>query len=256
MLFRSIIEIEGLPDLTVEQAFELTDSSAERSAEAAVIDLSQERVVSYLKTNISILKSLVSERYSSKALEMRIRAMEEWIKQPSLLHADADAEYADIIEIDLSQITEPLLACPNDPDYIKPLSLAAGEKIGEVFIGSCMIGLEQYDRAAGILRKANRFASKVWIAPPTRLIEKHMKDTGDYSKLKELGARMEIPGCSLCMGNQARVADNAVVFSTSTRNFDNRMGKNAKVYLGSAELAAVIAILGRIPTFDEYISYL
>ncbi len=251
-----IIEIEGLPGLTVEQAFELTDSSAERSAEAAVIALSQEQVVSYLKTNISILSALFSEGYSSKALQMRIRAMEEWIKHPSLLHADADAEYAEVIEIDLSRITEPLLACPNDPDYIKPLSLAAGEKIDEVFIGSCMIGLEQFDRVAGIIGKANRIASKTWIAPPTRLIEKHMKETGDYSRLKELGARMEIPGCSLCMGNQARVADNAVVFSTSTRNFDNRMGKNAKVYLGSAELAAVIAILGRIPTFDEYISYL
>ncbi|MCX9024527.1 MAG: bifunctional aconitate hydratase 2/2-methylisocitrate dehydratase [Candidatus Methanoperedens sp.] len=251
-----IIEIEGLPGLTVEQAFELTDSSAERSAEAAVIALSQEQVLSYLKTNISILRALVSEGYPSKALQTRIKAMEEWLKQPSLLHADADAEYADIIEIDLSQITEPLLACPNDPDYIKPLSLAAGEKIDEVFIGSCMIGLEQFDRAAAILRKANSIASKTWIAPPTRLIEKHMKETGDYSRLKELGARMEIPGCSLCMGNQARVADNAVVFSTSTRNFDNRMGKNAKVYLGSAELAAVVAILGRIPTHEEYISYL
>ncbi|VVB92497.1 Isopropylmalate/citramalate isomerase large subunit [uncultured archaeon] len=251
-----IIEIEGLPDLTVEQAFELTDSSAERSAEAAVISLSQEQVVRHLKTNISILRALVSEGYSSKALQTRIGAMEEWLKHPSLLHADADAEYADVIEIDLSQITEPLLACPNDPDYIKPLSIAAGEKIDEVFMGSCMIGLEQFDRAARILGKADRIVPKAWIAPPTRLIEKHMKETGDYSRLKEMGARMEIPGCSLCMGNQARVADNAVVFSTSTRNFDNRMGKNAKVYLGSAELAAVIAILGRIPTYEEYISYL
>ncbi len=251
-----IIEMEGLPNITVEQAFELTDSSAERSAEAAVISLSQEQVMSYLKANISILKALVGEGYSSKSLQMRIRAMEEWLKHPSLLHADSDAEYADVLEIDLSQITEPLLACPNDPDYIKPLSVVAGEKIDEVFMGSCMIGLEQFDRAARIFGKANGLASKAWIAPPTRLIEKHMKEAGDYSRLKELGARMEIPGCSLCMGNQARVADNAVVFSTSTRNFDNRMGKNAKVYLGSAELAAVIAILGRIPAFDEYMSYL
>ncbi len=247
-----IIEIEGIPDITVEQAFELTDSSAERSSEAGVIALSQEQVVRYLETNISILKSLLDEGYTSVALEERIKAMEEWLENPSLLHADDDAEYADVLEINLSEITEPLLACPNDPDYIKPLSLVEGEKIDEVFMGSCMIGLEHFQRAAGILGKASKILPKLWIAPPTRLIETHMKETGGYSIFKELGARMEIPGCSLCMGNQARVADNAVVFSTSTRNFDNRMGKNAKVYLGSAELAAIIAMLGRIPTVEEY----
>jgi aconitate hydratase 2/2-methylisocitrate dehydratase len=245
-----IIEIEGLPDLTVEQAFELTDSSAERSAEAAVIALSKEQVVQYLETCISILKSLACE--GSRALENRIRAMEEWLSDPHLLQADADAEYADIIEIDISEITEPLLACPNDPDHIKPLSWVSGEKIDEVFIGSCMIGIEQLQRAASILEKADRIVSKLWIAPPTRLIEKRLIETGEYDNFKRLGARMEIPGCSLCMGNQARVADNAVVFSTSTRNFDNRMGKNAQVYLGSAELAAIVAVLGRIPTVEEY----
>ncbi len=250
-----IIEIEGHPDITVEQAFELTDSSAERSAEAAVIALSQEQVVGYLGTNISILKSLLKEGYVSEALEKRITAMEEWLAQPSLLKADDDAEYADIVEIDLSKITEPLLACPNDPDYIKPLSLASGEKIDEVFIGSCMIGLEQFQRAAKILGKAGGLIPKLWIAPPTRLVEKRLRETGEYDIFKELGARMEIPGCSLCMGNQARVADNSVVFSTSTRNFDNRMGKNAKVYLGSAELAAITAALGRIPSVGEYFEW-
>ncbi len=250
-----IIEIEGLPDITMEQAFELTDSSAERSAEAAVIALSQEQVVGYLGTNISILKSLLNEGYVSEALEKRITAMEEWLAQPSLLKADADAEYADMVEIDLSKITEPLLACPNDPDYVKPLSQISGEKIDEVFIGSCMIGLEQFRGAAKILGKVGRLIPKLWIAPPTRLVEKRLRETGEYDIFKELGARMEIPGCSLCMGNQARVADNAVVFSTSTRNFDNRMGKNAKVYLGSAELAAITAALGRIPSVEEYFEF-
>ncbi len=247
-----IIEIEGLPDITVEQAFELTDSTAERSAEAAVIALSEEQVVQYLKTCIPVLKSLLEEGYTSAALEKRIEAMEEWLANPSLLHADEDAEYADVLEIDLSRITEPLLACPNDPDYRKPLSQVAGEKIDEVFMGSCMIGLEHFQRAAGILGKADRIFPKLWIAPPTKLVEKSMKDNASYSRFRKLGARMEIPGCSLCMGNQARVADNAVVFSTSTRNFDNRMGKNAKVYLGSAEVAVITAMLGRIPTAKEY----
>ncbi len=246
-----IIEFEGLPDLSVEQAFELTDSTAERSAEAAVIALSQEQVVRYLRTNISILSSLLNDVYTP-ALEKRIKAMEEWLARPTLLRADDDAEYADVLEIDLSEITEPLLACPNDPDYIKPLSEVAGEKIDEVFMGSCMIGFEHFQRAARILGRARRILPKLWIAPPTKLVEKCMKETGEYDIFKELGARMEIPGCSLCMGNQARVADNTIVFSTSTRNFDNRMGENAKVYLGSAELGAIIAMLGRIPTVEEY----
>jgi aconitate hydratase 2 / 2-methylisocitrate dehydratase len=247
-----IMEMEGLPDITVEQAFELTDASAERSAEAAVIALSKEQVAIFLETNMQILRSLIKDGYASNALEMRIKAMQKWLEAPSLMEADPDAEYADIQEIDLSDISEPLLACPNDPDFVKPLSEVQGAKIDEVFIGSCMIGIEQLDRAAKILEKGGGIKAKLWVAPPTRLIEKSMKEKGNYSRLTGLGARMEIPGCSLCMGNQARVADNAVVFSTSTRNFDNRMGKNAQVYLGSAELAAITAVLGRIPTLSEY----
>ncbi len=249
-----IMEIEGLTDLTVEQAFELTDASAERSAEAAVIALSQEQVARFLRKNIGILDSLLKDSYSSRALEDRIKAMEEWLSNPSLLMRDENAEYADIIEIDLSDIIEPLLACPNDPDHIRPLSEVSGEKIEEVFIGSCMTDIGHFSSAAKIIGRANRIVSKLWIAPPTRLVEKRLKETGEYGLLEELGAQMEIPGCSLCMGNQARVADNAVVFSTSTRNFDNRMGTNAKVYLGSAHLAAITASLGRIPSLEEYFS--
>ncbi len=245
------MEIEGL-DLSVEEAFELTDSSAERSAEAAVIALSEEQVSRYLKDSVSILNSLLNNGYAGAALKNRIKEMEKWLAHPALLKRDDDTEYADVIDIDLSQIREPLLACPNDPDYIKPLSDAAGEKIDEVFIGSCMTNLEHFRNAARILGKEGKSASKLWISPPTRLVEEHLKGSGEYDLFKKLGARLEIPGCSLCMGNQARVADNAVVFSTSTRNFDNRMGKNAKVYLGSAELAAVVSRLGRIPSNEEY----
>jgi len=251
-----ILEMEGLPDLTVEQAFELTDASAERSAEAGVIALSKEQVARYLKTNILILGSLINEGYAANALEKRIKTMQEWLDNPVLLAADQDAEYAGIIEVNLSDINEPLLACPNDPDFIKPLSEAASVKIDEVFIGSCMIDITHLESASKIIEKAGSIKSKLWVTPPTRLIEKSLKDNGIYSRLKGLGARIEIPGCSLCMGNQARVDDNAVVFSTSTRNFDNRMGKNAQVYLGSAELAAVTAVLGRIPTLTEYFELL
>jgi aconitate hydratase 2/2-methylisocitrate dehydratase len=247
-----ILEMEGLPGLTAEQAFELTDASAERSAEAATIALPQEQVVRYIRNNIPILRSLLNEGYVSKALENRIKAMEEWLAHPSLLKADADAEYADILEIDLSKITEPLLACPNDPDFIRPLSEVAGDEIDEVFIGSCMTNVDHFHMAAKMLGKEGGLRSKLWIAPPTKIIQQRLTETGDYSVFRDIGARIEIPGCSLCMGNQARVADNAIVFSTSTRNFDNRMGKNAKVYLGSAELAAIIASLGRIPSSEEY----
>jgi aconitate hydratase 2/2-methylisocitrate dehydratase len=250
-----IMEIEGL-DLSVEEAFELTDSSAERSAEAAVIAISEEKVSLYLKDSISILNSLSKDGYSCAALENRIKEMEEWLSHPKLLKRDDDAEYADTIDIDLSEIREPLLACPNDPDYIKPLSETSGEKIEEVFIGSCMTNLNHFSNTAKILRKEGKSASKLWISPPTRLVEEHLKEMSEYDVFKKSGARLEIPGCSLCMGNQARVADNAFVFSTSTRNFDNRMGKNAKVYLGSAELAAVVSTLGRIPSNEEYFSKL
>lgn len=182
--------------------------------------------------------------------------MQEWLNDPVLLSADPDADYAGIIEINLNEIQEPLLACPNDPDFIKTLSQASGQKIDEVFIGSCMIDIAHLERASRIIEKAGHITSKLLVAPPTRIIEKSLKENGGYSRFIELGARMEIPGCSLCMGNQARVADNAIVFSTSTRNFDNRMGKNAQVYLGSAEVAAIIAVLGKIPTLKEYFEWL
>ncbi len=249
-----ILEMEGLSWLTVEQAFELTDASAERSAEAAVIALSKAQVVKFLKENVSILSSLLKEGYASIALESRIKTIEEWLTHPVLLAKDEDAVYSDILDVDLSEITEPLIACPNDPDYIRPLSEVSGEKIDEVFIGSCMTDIDHFHSTAQILGREGKIQSKLWISPPTRLIEKTIKDTGEYVLLKGLGARMEIPGCSLCMGNQARVADNAVVFSTSTRNFDNRMGKNARVHLGSSELAAITAAIGKIPTVEEYLS--
>ncbi|MCX9085456.1 MAG: bifunctional aconitate hydratase 2/2-methylisocitrate dehydratase [Candidatus Methanoperedens sp.] len=251
-----ILEMEGLPDITVEQAFELTDASAERSAEAGVIKLSKEQVVRYLKTNIDILRSLVKEGYAANALDKRITAMQEWLNDPVLLEADQDAEYAGKMEVNLSDIKEPLIACPNDPDLIKPLSEAAGVKIDEVFIGSCMLDITHLEMASKIIEKAGSIKSKLWVAPSTRIVEKSLKDDGGYLRLQELGARIEIPGCSLCMGNQARVSDNAVVFSTSTRNFDNRIGKNAQVYLGSAQLAAITAVLGRIPTLKEYFELL
>lgn len=246
-----IIEFEGL-DLTVQEAFEITDSSAERSAEAAVFALSKEKVADFLRENITILQSLVDEGYGRMALEKRINAIQEWLSRPELLKADSDACYAEVIEIDLSQITEPLLACPNDPDYVRLLSEVAGEKIHEVFIGSCMTGFVHFSSSARILKSIGILSTKLWISPPTKLVEKELKNSGEYTLFEKLGARMEIPGCSLCMGNQARVEDNAVVFSTSTRNFDNRMGMNAQVYLGSSELAAIISSLGRIPTPDEY----
>ncbi len=248
-----IMEIEGL-DVSVEEAFEITDSSAERSSEASVIALSQERVAQFMEGSALILNSLLKEGYESAALKTRIKAMKDWLAHPSLLERDEDAEYADIIEIDLSGITEPLLACPNDPDLIKPLSGVAGEKIDEVFIGSCMTDGKHFSRAAKILSGSGHISSKLWLCPPTRLVEEHLKKTGEYETFRNIGARLEIPGCSLCMGNQARVADNATVFSTSTRNFDNRMGKNAKVYLGSAELAALVSVSGRLPSNDEYFS--
>jgi aconitate hydratase 2/2-methylisocitrate dehydratase len=246
-----IIEFEGL-DLTVQEAFEITDSSAERSAEASVFALSEDKVSDFLTENITILQSLVNDGYRTGALENRIKAMEEWLSDPKLLKADPDAEYADIIEIDLSQITEPLLACPNDPDYVKPLSEVAGEKINEVFIGSCMTDTGHFSSSARILKGSGILSAKLWVSPPTKLVKKALEESDEYAVFEECGARMEIPGCSLCMGNQARVEDNAVVFSTSTRNFDNRMGKNAQVYLGSSELAAIISKLGRIPTSEEY----
>jgi aconitate hydratase 2 / 2-methylisocitrate dehydratase len=251
-----IIEFEGLPDLTAAQAYELTNASAERSAAAATVQLTAEAVSSFLKENISILESLVKNGYGhAETIKRRIRAMKAWLNQPVLLARDADAEYAAILEVDLSKVVEPLLACPNDPDDIKPLSEAAGTKIDEVFIGSCMTGRSHYKAAGEILKGKGPVPVRLWIAPATRMDAQALQASGYDNILAGAGARIEIPGCSLCMGNQARVADGATVFSTSTRNFPNRMGDNTAVYLGSAQLAAVCALLGRIPTMEEYVRH-
>src|SRR5450830_1382257 len=248
-----ILEIEGLPDLKVEQAFEFADASAERSANGCTVHLNKEPVIEFLTSNIVLMQNMIDNGYEDpRTLQRRIEAMQAWLAKPELLQPDADAEYAHIVEIDLNEITEPLVACPNDPDDIKPLSAVVGDKIDEVFIGSCMTNIGHYRAAAKVLEGAGGIPTRLWIAPPTRMDENQLRDEGVYSVFGVAGARTEIPGCSLCMGNQARVADKATVFSTSTRNFDNRMGKDARVYLGSAELAAVCALLGRMPTPKEY----
>lgn len=249
-----ILEIEGLPDLKVEQAFEFADASAERSANGCTVKLNKEPVIEFLSSNIVLLQNMIDNGYQdARTLQRRIASMQAWLAKPELLEADADAEYAHVIEIDLNTITEPLVACPNDPDDIKPLSAVEGDKIDEVFIGSCMTNIGHYRAAAKVLEGSGNIPTRLWIAPPTRMDEAQLRDEGVYSTFGVAGARTEIPGCSLCMGNQARVADKATVFSTSTRNFDNRMGKDARVYLGSAELAAVCAKLGRMPTHAEYL---
>ena len=249
-----ILEIEGLPDLKVEQAFELSDASAERSANGCTIKLNKEPIIEYLESNISLMQNMIEKGYQDvRTLERRIGEMQTWLKNPVLLEADNDAEYAYILEINLEEITEPLIACPNDPDNIKTLSEIAKEKIDEVFIGSCMTNIGHYRAAAKVLEGFEKIHTRLWIAPPTRMDQDQLKKEGMYKVFEKIGARTEIPGCSLCMGNQARVADNALVFSTSTRNFDNRLGKGAQVYLGSAELAAFSALLGYIPTKQEYL---
>jgi aconitate hydratase 2/2-methylisocitrate dehydratase len=248
-----ILEIEGLPDLKVEQAFEFADASAERSANGCTVKLNKEPVIEFLTSNIVLLQNMIDNGYEdARTLQRRIASMQAWLAKPELLEADADAEYAHVIEIDLNEIKEPLVACPNDPDDIKPLTAVVGDKIDEVFIGSCMTNIGHYRAAAKVLEGAGAIPTRLWIAPPTRMDEAQLRDEGVYSIFGIAGARTEVPGCSLCMGNQARVADKATVFSTSTRNFDNRMGKDARVYLGSAELAAVCAKLGRMPTHAEY----
>jgi aconitate hydratase 2/2-methylisocitrate dehydratase len=248
-----ILEIEGLPDLKVEQAFEFADASAERSANGCTVKLNKEPVIEFLTSNIVLLQNMIDNGYEdARTLQRRIESMQAWLAKPELLEADADAEYAHVIEIDLNTIKEPLVACPNDPDDIKPLTAVVGDKIDEVFIGSCMTNIGHYRAAAKVLEGAGAIPTRLWIAPPTRMDEAQLRDEGVYSIFGVAGARTEVPGCSLCMGNQARVADKATVFSTSTRNFDNRMGKDARVYLGSAELAAVCAKLGRMPTHAEY----
>ncbi|MDX1915018.1 MAG: bifunctional aconitate hydratase 2/2-methylisocitrate dehydratase [Methylophilus sp.] len=249
-----ILEIEGLPDLKVEQAFEFADASAERSANGCTVLLNKEPVIEFLNSNIVLMQNMIENGYQdARTLQRRIESMQAWLAKPELLKPDADAEYAHVIEIDLNEIKEPLVACPNDPDDIKPLSAVVGDKIDEVFIGSCMTNIGHYRAAAKVLDGAGGIPTRLWIAPPTRMDEAQLRDEGVYSTFGIAGARTEVPGCSLCMGNQARVADQATVFSTSTRNFDNRMGKDARVYLGSAELAAVCAKLGRMPTHAEYL---
>jgi aconitate hydratase 2/2-methylisocitrate dehydratase len=250
-----IMEMEGLPDLKVEQAFELTDATAERSCAGSTIKLGKETVAEYLRSNIALIKNMVARGYTdARTLLRRAAKMQQWLDNPVLMEADADAEYADIIEVNLSEIKEPIVAAPNDPDNVKLMSECAGDKVDEVFIGSCMTNIGHYRAAAKILEGSGVVKGRLWICPPTRMDEKQLREEGVYGIFAAAGARTEMPGCSLCMGNQARVEDNATVFSTSTRNFNNRMGKNARVYLGSAELAAVCALLGKIPTVEEYLS--
>ncbi|MBD2564002.1 MULTISPECIES: bifunctional aconitate hydratase 2/2-methylisocitrate dehydratase [Nostoc] len=249
-----ILEIEGLPDLKVEQAFELTDASAERSCAGCTIKLSVETISEYLRSNIALLKNMIARGYHDpRTMLRRVAKMEEWLANPVLLEGDADAEYAEIIEIDLNEIKEPIVAAPNDPDNVKLLSEVANDPVQEVFVGSCMTNIGHYRATAKVLEGAGEVKTRLWIAPPTRMDEHQLKEEGVYSVFGAAGARTEMPGCSLCMGNQARVADGTTVFSTSTRNFNNRMGKDARVYLGSAELAAVCALLGRLPTVQEYL---
>jgi len=252
-----ILEIEGLPDLKVEQAFELSDSSAERSAAGCTIKLNQAPITEYLNSNITMLKWMIAEGYGDvRTIARRIKGMEEWLANPELMEADADAEYAEIIEINMSDIKEPILACPNDPDDVKTLSDVAGTKIDEVFIGSCMTNIGHFRAAGKLLQEfGGVLPTRLWITPPTKMDEAQLTAEGYYSIYGTSGARTEMPGCSLCMGNQARVAEKSTVISTSTRNFPNRLGNGADVYLSSAELAAVGAILGRIPTTAEYMEY-
>lgn len=252
-----ILEIEGLPDLKVEQAFELSDASAERSAAACAVQLNKEPVIEYLRSNVALLKDMIKRGYQDAAsIQRRVDAMEAWLANPQLLQADADAEYAAVVEINMDEIKEPVLACPNDPDDVKLLSEVAGTTVNEVFVGSCMTNIGHFRAASRILDGQPPVPTRLWVAPPTRMDELQLRNEGVYSVFGKSGARMEIPGCSLCMGNQARVADNAVVFSTSTRNFDNRMGKGAQTFLGSAELGAVASLLGRLPTVAEYMNYM
>ena len=252
-----ILEIEGLQGLTVEQAFELSDASAERSAAGCAIKLPEDVVSEYLRSNITLLRWMIKEGYGdARTLERRARKMEDWLENPSLMAADADAEYAAVIDIDLADIKEPIVCCPNDPDDAKWLSDVAGDKVDEVFIGSCMTNIGHF-RAAGKLLEQNEgeLPTRLWMSPPTKMDEAVLREEGFFDIYKKNSVRTEMPGCSLCMGNQARVEDNATVLSTSTRNFPNRLGTGANVYLTSAELAAVGAILGKLPTPEEYMEY-
>lgn len=250
-----ILEIEGLPDLKVEQAFELSDASAERSAAGCTVHLNKEPIIEYINSNITLMRWMIAEGYADgRTLARRIAAQEAWLKDPQLLKGDADAEYAAVIEIDLADIQEPIVACPNDPDDVKTLSDVAGAKIDEVFIGSCMTNIGHFRAASKLLEGKRDIPVKLWIAPPTKMDAQQLTEEGHYGVFGNAGARTEMPGCSLCMGNQAQVREGATVMSTSTRNFPNRLGKNTNVYLGSAELAAICSRLGRIPTREEYMA--
>ena len=251
------LEIEGLPNLKIEQAFELSDASAERSASGCTVLLDEEPILEYLKSNIVLLRWLISEGYGdARTLERRAQKMEQWIQNPILLKPDNNAKYAATIEIDLNEIKEPLLACPNDPDDIKTLSEIGEDKIDEVFIGSCMTNIGHFRAAGKLLKDTSSLPTRLWISPPTRMDKFQLEQEGFYDIFKKAGVRTEVPGCSLCMGNQARVEPNATVVSTSTRNFPNRLGDGADVYLASAELAAISSILGKLPTNDEYQSFM
>ena len=255
-----ILEIEGLEELKVEQAFELSDASAERSAAACAVNLSEQSICEYIRSNVALIEAMIEAGYESRAsLERRAAKMREWLAAPKLLRADKNARYAEVIEINLDEITEPILACPNDPDDVATLSeVLAGSsrphKIDEVFVGSCMTNIGHYRALGEALRGLGALPTRLWIAPPTKMDQVLLEKEGYYDIFRAVGARTEVPGCSLCMGNQARVNDGATVFSTSTRNFDNRMGMGARVYLGSAELAAVCAVLGRLPSISEYMN--
>ncbi len=250
-----ILEIEGLPDMKVEQAFELSDASAERSAAGCTVQLNKEPIIEYINSNIVLLKNMIAQGYAdARTIGRRIKAMEAWLAKPDLLKADADAEYAAVIEIDMSEINEPIVCCPNDPDDAKTLSDVAGAKIDEVFIGSCMTNIGHFRAASKLLEGKKDMPVKLWMAPPTKMDAQQLTEEGHYGVFGAAGARMEMPGCSLCMGNQAQVKEGATVMSTSTRNFPNRLGKNTQVYLASAELSAIASKLGRIPSKAEYLA--
>jgi aconitate hydratase 2 / 2-methylisocitrate dehydratase len=250
-----ILEIEGLPNLKIEQAFELADASAERSAAGCTVKLNKEPIIEYLNSNVTLLKWMIAEGYKdARTLQRRIEKMEQWLANPQLLEADADAEYAAVIEIDLAEIVEPIVCCPNDPDDAKTLSDVAGDKIDEVFIGSCMTNIGHFRAAAKLLEGKRDIPTRLWVAPPTRMDQQQLTEEGHYGTFGTAGARMEMPGCSLCMGNQAQIREGSTAMSTSTRNFPNRLGRNTNVYLGSAELAAICSRLGRIPTREEYMA--
>jgi aconitate hydratase 2/2-methylisocitrate dehydratase len=253
-----ILEIEGLPNLKVEQAFELSDASAERSAGGCTIRLNKKPIIECFESNVTLLRWMIDNGYQdARTLERRAQAMEAWLADPQLLEPDPNAEYYKIIEIDLNKITEPLLACPNDPDDVRTLSEVQGTAIDEVFIGSCMLNIGNFRAAAEVLKQVDgNLPTRLWVAPPTKMDEHQLTEEGIYNIFGTSGARTEMPGCSLCMGNQARVAPNSTVVSTSTRNFPNRLGQGANVYLASAELAAVSSALGKIPTMAEYMKFM